>query len=97
MLISPQNCPVQIARVGEWLHLHFPYNKDFSDDIKALPRHARRYDKDKRAWLVLPAYFPAIADFVLAHYGVDLTPERSQPEQPATIMALEDFLEMRQG
>lgn len=56
--------------------------RDFMADLKAIPTNHRFYHKDKKIWWVSAMCFPALADFLLAHFGVDLTPERNNPIQP---------------
>jgi hypothetical protein len=72
-----------ITPLTEGFLLEFSYNSDLVHDLKLLPPHARRWVKDRRAWWVSGLYFPGVADFLMAHFGVDLTPERNNPAVPA--------------
>lgn len=74
--------PIHITHHPPNYHLRYPWNPDFTHDLKLLPSHARHWNPDRKCWLVNELYINAVADFILAHYGIDLTPERNDPIQP---------------
>lgn len=73
---------LRIERVKEGYLLYFSYDVDFIHDLKILPRHARKYDKIKKCWIINELYINCVADFILAHYDIDLTPHRNHPIMP---------------
>lgn len=65
-----------------WYGLSLPYDADFQADLKAIPGYARRWDKAAKKWWISPLWWPCAADFILSHFGVDLTPERGPYPMP---------------
>ena len=75
---------------ADFLLRAWPYNPDLNHDIKLLPRHARRWDQSERAWRISCLYFGGIADFIKAHYGLDLTPERDDQSETIRLLGTVD-------
>ncbi len=74
------------------IFLRFPYDRDLVDFLKGFPYDTRSWDKKAKIWKLRVPYFPGLADYILARWGVDLTPERSLPTDHVPLMLLADFL-----
>lgn len=72
-----ESCPVKITHVPPNYELRFKYDADFIHDLKLMPVHSRRYNKDKKCWVINELYINCVADFIFAHYQVELTPKRA--------------------
>lgn len=46
-----------------------PYNADFVRELKELPYKMRKWDGDRRAWLVELALLPTVRTLITKHYG----------------------------
>jgi len=49
-----------------WL-VKFPYNADLLEDLKMLPGHARRWDKDSKAWWISWLYIRGLFDLITGY------------------------------
>lgn len=50
-----------------------PYDPDFVADLKSLPATDRRFDGQRKLWLVTPNHGQAVADMILRHFGQSVT------------------------
>ena len=56
--------PVSFEPAPDGWFVKFPYNAALVEDIKLLPDHARRWDKDSKAWWISWLYIRGLVDLI---------------------------------
>jgi hypothetical protein len=53
------------------VELDCPYDAEFVDELKgALPGHARRWDGDRRVWVISSEWWDAAADVISGYFDL---------------------------
>lgn len=60
--------PVSFEPAPDGWFVKFPYNAALVEDIKLLPDHARRWDKDSKAWWISWLYIRGVVDFIATQH-----------------------------
>lgn len=64
------SCQITLDKTQSMFIVHTPYSAGFVAALKAsIPQPDRKWDKQRRAWLVAPEHGQAMADLVQQHYG----------------------------
>jgi hypothetical protein len=67
---------------GGFLRYRFPFDQALIDRIKArIPKHARAYRPEAKAWDVRPGYAEVMRDLIYIYFGVVLPPDEHELEE----------------